>query len=84
MLKVLSHPDFNNYTDLKDKSPEQRLEVIFRKINIVLTKFLERKFNRDSKEPIPDHLKNVVIPAMERYLMDILKESGHDTNVNFL
>ena len=84
MLKVLSHPDFNNYTDLKDKSPEQRLEVIFRKINIVLTKFLERKFNIDSKEPIPDHLKNVVIPAMERYLMDILKESGHDTNVNFL
>ena len=45
MLKVLADPTFNNYPELKDLTPEKRVEKIFRKINIVLTKFYEKKFN---------------------------------------
>jgi hypothetical protein len=45
MLNVLSDTTFDNNTEFKDLQPEQRLEKIFRKINIILTKFYERKFN---------------------------------------
>ena len=84
MLRVLADPTFNNYPELKDLSPEQRIEKIFRKINIVLTKFYEKKFNIDSKEKVPEYITDVFVPATERYLMDILKETWHENNVNFL
>jgi hypothetical protein len=58
--------------------------VIFRKINIVLTRFYARKLNLTSDQPLPDYLTKTIIPATERYLMNLLKEAGHDTNVNFL
>jgi hypothetical protein len=45
MLNVLSDTTFDSNPEFKDLLPEQRLEKIFRKINIVLTKFYERKFN---------------------------------------
>jgi hypothetical protein len=47
MLKVLADKTFDNNTELKDLNPEQRVEKIFRKINITLTKYYERKFNID-------------------------------------
>jgi hypothetical protein len=75
MLKVLADPTFNNNPELKDLTPEQRLEKIFRKVNIVLTKFLEKKFNIDSKENIPSYISDVFVPATEWYLMDILRET---------
>ena len=84
MLKVLADPTFNNNPELKDLTPEQRLEKIFRKVNIVLTKFLEKKFNIDSKESIPSYISDVFVPATEWYLMDILRETWHENNVNFL
>ncbi len=84
MLRVLADPTFNNYPELKDLSPEQRIEKIFRKINIVLTKFYEKKFNIDSKEKVPGYITDVFVPATERYLMDMLKETWHENNVNFL
>ena len=84
MLKVLADPIFDSNPELKDLTPEQRVEKIFRKVNTVLTKFYERKFNIESKENIPEYIKDVLIPATEWYLMDILKETGHDNNVNFL
>ena len=84
MLKVLADPIFDSNPELKDLTPEQRVEKIFRKVNTVLTKFYERKFNIESKENIPEYIKDVFIPATEWYLMDILKETGHDNNVNFL
>ena len=84
MLKVLADPTFNNYPELKDLTPEKRVEKIFRKINIVLTKFYEKKFNIDSKEKVPEYITDVFVPATERYLMDILKETWHENNVNFL
>lgn len=84
MLSVMWNAEFDTYPELKDKSPEQRLEVIFRKINIVLTRFYARKLNLTSDQPLPDYLTKTIIPATERYLMNLLKEAGHDTNVNFL
>ena len=84
MLKVLADPTFNNYPELKDLTPEKRVEKIFRKINIVLTKFYEKKLNIDSKEKVPEYITDVFVPATERYLMDILKETWHENNVNFL
>lgn len=84
MLSVMWNAEFDTYPELKDKSPEQRLEVIFRKINIVLTRFYARKLNLTSDQPLPDYLTKTIIPATERYLMNLLKEVGHDTNVNFL
>ena len=84
MLRILADPTFNNYPELKDLSPEQRIEKIFRKINIVLTKFYEKKFNIDSKEKVPGYITDVFVPATERYLMDMLKETWHENNVNFL
>lgn len=84
MLSVMWNAEFDTYPELKDKSPEQRLEVIFRKINIVLTRFYARKLNLTPDQPLPDYLTKTIIPATERYLMNLLKEAGHDTNVNFL
>ena len=84
MLSVMWNTEFDTYPELKDKSPEQRLEVIFRKINIVLTRFYARKLNLTPDQPLPDYLTKTIIPAIERYLMNLLKEAGHDTNVNFL
>jgi hypothetical protein len=75
MLKVLADPTFNNNPELKDLTPEQRLEKIFRKANIVLTKFFEKKFNIDSKESIPSYISDIFVPATEWYLMDILRET---------
>jgi len=84
MLKVLSDPTFNTNPELKDLTPEQRVEKIFRKVNIVITKFYEKRFNIDSKENIPSYVSDVFVPATEWYLMDMLRESWHETNVNFL
>ena len=84
MLKVLADSSFDNNTELKDLTPEQRVEKIFRKVNIVLTKFYEKKFNIDSKEKVPEYITDVLVPATERYLMDILRETWHDNNVQFL
>ncbi|MBR6907079.1 hypothetical protein IKN40_00855 [bacterium] len=75
MLKVLGDSTFDNNPELKDLTPEQRIEKIFRKVNVVLTKFYEKKFNVDSKEKIPEYISDVFVPATERYLMDMLKET---------
>jgi hypothetical protein len=45
MLKIIADPIFDKNVELKDLNFEQRIEKIFRKVNIVLTKFYERKFN---------------------------------------
>lgn len=84
MLSVLSHTDFEQYPDLKGKEAEKRLEIIFQKINIALARFYARKFDITAEQPLPEHLTKVIIPATERFLMDILRESGNETNVNFL
>jgi hypothetical protein len=37
MKEILSNEEFNKYPELKDKEkPEQRMEIIFRKINRVI------------------------------------------------
>lgn len=84
MLSVMGYQDFDTYPEFKDKSPDERLEMIFRKINTVLTRFYARKFNLTPDQSLPDHLTKVIIPATERFLMDLLKVAGHETNVNFL
>jgi hypothetical protein len=39
----MSHPDFDNYPEMKGKSPEQRAEYLFRKINTSISRFYARK-----------------------------------------
>ena len=84
MLSILKNPQFDDYPDLKGKTPEQRLEFVFRKINVALTKFYARKLNIGLTEPVPDYLKKVVIPATELFLMETLAQMGNETNINFL
>ncbi len=84
MLKVFSDQSFNAYPELKDKEAEERIEIVFRKINTVLTRFYARKLNISPAEQLPDYLAQVIVPATERFLMDMLKETGQETNVNFL
>lgn len=75
MLKVFSDQSFNDYPELKDKEAEERIEIVFRKINTVLTRFYARKLNISPAESLPEHLSLVIVPATERFLMDMLKET---------
>lgn len=83
MLKVMSHPDFENYPEMKGKSPEQRAEYLFRKINVSLCRFYARKLNIQTIDPVPEYLHKVIVPATEWFLMDILR-GGQENNVQFL
>lgn len=88
LLNVLSDEKFNDtqkYPEfLNINDPEKRVEIIFRKINIVICRFYERKFNIDKNGKLPKYVINTVVPATEWYLMNILKESWQETNVGFL
>lgn len=84
ILSVLTHQDFDQVAELQNKSPEQRVELIFRKINIGLTRFYARKFNLTPEQGVPPYLEKVVLPATEWFLMDLLGKTGQKMNVNFL
>jgi len=83
MLKVLAHPDFENYPEMKGKSPEQRAEYLFRKINVAISRFYARKFGINVDSPVPEYLYKVIVPATEWFLMDILR-GGQENNIQFL
>ena len=83
MLKVLAHPDFENYPEMKWKSPEQRAEYLFRKINVAISRFYARKFGINVDSPVPEYLHKVIVPATEWFLMDILR-GGQENNIQFL
>lgn len=83
MLKVLAHPDFENYPEMKGKSPEQRAEYLFRKINVAISRFYARKFGINVDSPVPEYLHKVIAPATEWFLMDILR-GGQEDNIQFL
>ena len=83
MLKVFAHPDFENYPEMKGKSPEQRAEYLFRKINVAISRFYARKFGINIESPVPDYLYKVIVPATEWFLMDVLR-GGQESNVQFL
>lgn len=83
MLKVLAHPDFENYPEMKGKSPEQRAEYLFRKINVAISRFYVRKFGITIESPVPEYLHKVIVPATEWFLMDILR-GGQENNIQFL
>ena len=83
MLKVMSHPDFDNYPEMKGKSPEQRAEYLFRKINTSISRFYARKLWIQIIDPVPEYLHKVIVPATEWFLMDILR-GGQENNVQFL
>lgn len=83
MLKVLAHPDFENYPGMKGKSPEQRAEYLFRKINVAISRFYARKFGINIESPVPEYLHKVIVPATEWFLMDVLR-GGQENNVQFL
>ena len=83
MLKVMAHPDFDNYPEMKGKSPEQRAEYLFRKINTSISRFYARKLWIQTIDPVPEYLHKVIVPATEWFLMDILRW-GQENNVQFL
>ena len=83
ILKVMSHPDFDNYPEMKGKSPEQRAEYLFRKINTSISRFYARKLWIQTIDPVPEYLHKVIVPATEWFLMDILRW-GQENNVQFL
>ena len=83
MLKVFAHPDFENYPEMKGKSPEQRAEYLFRKINVAISRFYARKFGINIESPVPEYLYKVIVPATEWFLMDILR-GGQEDNIQFL
>ena len=83
MLKVLAHPDFENYPEMKGKSPEQRTEDFFRKINVAISRFYARKFGINIESPVPEYLYKVIVPATEWFLMDVLR-GGQENNIQFL
>jgi len=83
MLKVFAHPDFENYPEMKEKSPEQRTEYLFRKINVAISRFYARKFGITIESPVPEYLHKVIVPATEWFLMDILR-GGQENNIQFL
>ena len=83
MLKVFAHPDFENYPEMKGKSPEQRAEYLFRKINVAISRFYARKFGITIESPVPEYLYKVIVPATEWFLMDILR-GGQEINIQFL
>lgn len=83
MLKVFAHPDFENYPEMKGKSPEQRAEYLFRKINVAISRFYARKFGITIESPVPEYLYKVIVPATEWFLMDILR-GGQENNIQFL
>lgn len=83
MLKVLAHPDFENYPEMKWKSPEQRAEYLFRKINVAISRFYARKFGINVDSPVPEYFHKVIVPATEWFLMDILR-GGQENNIQFL
>ena len=83
ILKVMSHPDFDNYPEMKGKSPEQRAEYLFRKINTSISRFYARKLGINIGSPVPEYLYKVIVPATEWFLMDILRW-GQENNVQFL
>ena len=74
ILKVLAHSDFENYPEMKGKSPEQRTEYLFRKINVAISRFYARKFGITIESPVPEYLHKVIVPATEWFLMDILSK----------
>lgn len=84
ILKVFSHPDFDNYPQLQSKTPEQRAEYLFRKINTGIARFYARRFLIAPEQEIPKYLYETIIPATEWFLMDMLKENKHENNLNFL
>ena len=83
MLKVFTHPDFENYPEMKGKSPEQRAEYLFRKINVAISRFYARKLGVNIESPVPEYLYKVIVPATEWFLMDVLR-GGQENNVQFL
>ena len=83
MLKVLAHPDFENYPEMKGKSLEQRAEYLFRKINVAISRFYARKFGINIESLVPEYLYKVIVPATEWFLMDILR-GGQENNIQFL
>ena len=83
MLKVFAHPDFENYPEMKGKSPEQRAEYLFRKINVAISRFYARKFGINIESPVPEYLYKVIVPATEWFLMDVLR-GGQENNIQFL
>jgi hypothetical protein len=96
LLKVMDNAAFDNYqTPLnnpssadteqeKEKKLEKRLENVFLKINGTIKNYLLTQFDIDPTKEIPPVITEVIVPAIEWYLMDFLKYNQHENNVNNL
>jgi hypothetical protein len=95
LLKVMDNSLFDTYQEpLKNPSAadteqekkeklDKRLENILKKINGTIREYLLTQFNIDpTKEAIPPVITEVMVPAIEWYLMDFLTGSHTDNITN--
>lgn len=80
LKKVLENPIFLKYGE----TPEKRLEYIFNKINETIHTYLNGKFNIPKEDKNYQVITQVLTPAIERYLMDFLRQNQHENNVSDL
>ncbi len=84
LLKVMSGPELANTIELKDKTPEERVEYFFEKINIALIKFYENKLISKEWGEVPEHISKALVPATEIYLLNFLKHNQNKNNIGTL
>lgn len=84
LLTVMASPELANNPELKDKTPEQRVEYFFKKINNALTKFYENKLISKEWGELPEHISKALVPATEIYLLNFLRNNQHENNVGAL
>ncbi len=87
LLLVMNQPEFTTPEAIKKygDTAEKRLEKIFQQINTTINKYLLSKFQIDgTKEQIPPTITEVLTPAIERQLMEFLKNNGNKNNISNL
>lgn len=86
ILKIIAdHP--REFKNVQGETPEKKLEYIFQKIRTDIVLFLNNKFLwTESKNTTAynEVINNTIAPALERNLLQLLKEQWNDANVNML
>jgi len=81
LKEVLKSDTFKEYGN----TVEERLEKILKRVNTTINTYVYGAFNLDITKPnedkeIKETIEKVINPAIERYLLDILKRNGNANN----
>ena len=82
LLDIVKSDEFSSLWE----TPKERLDIIFKRVNMTITSYIERQFNfsKEQMDACPV-LKQSLIPAIEWYLLDALKgekDSNWDSGGN--